>query len=84
MKSTNKKFKLSILLLSLNFFVYSILFAQSTTYQISGYCYAYPYQVGQVDTPGYAYDLDLLGNYAYVADGSSGLRIIDISKSIIS
>ena len=80
MKSTNKKFKLSILLLSLNFFVYSILFAQSTTYQISGYCYAYPYQVGQVDTPGYAYDLDLLGNYAYVADGSSGLRIIDISN----
>jgi hypothetical protein len=30
---------------------------------------------------GYAYDVTISGNYAYVADGYGGLRIIDISNS---
>ncbi|MDI6756244.1 MAG: hypothetical protein QME78_17875 [Thermodesulfobacteriota bacterium] len=35
--------------------------------------------VGYYDTPGYAYGVAVSGNYAYVADGGSGLRIINIS-----
>jgi hypothetical protein len=34
---------------------------------------------GSYDTPGYAYDITLSGNCAYVADEASGLQIIDIS-----
>ncbi|MBI5183022.1 MAG: fibronectin type III domain-containing protein [Nitrospinae bacterium] len=33
-----------------------------------------------VETPGYAWDVYVSGNYAYVADGSSGLQVIDISN----
>ncbi len=33
-----------------------------------------------VDTPGNAIEVGILGNYAYIADGDSGLQIIDISK----
>ncbi|MBI4726783.1 hypothetical protein HY768_06115 [candidate division TA06 bacterium] len=35
--------------------------------------------VGYYDTPGYARGVAVSGSYAYVADGDSGLRIIDIS-----
>ncbi|MDP6419274.1 MAG: hypothetical protein QGG80_07440, partial [Candidatus Krumholzibacteria bacterium] len=34
---------------------------------------------GSVDTPGYAYVVAISGNYAYVADHSSGLQIVDVS-----
>ncbi|NCR00145.1 MAG: hypothetical protein GPJ11_11905, partial [Microcystis aeruginosa L211-101] len=36
--------------------------------------------VGSYDTPGYAMDVQVVGNYAYVADYYSGLQIIDISN----
>ena len=36
-------------------------------------------KVGVYDTPGYAKSVVLSGSYAYVADGNSGLQIIDIS-----
>lgn len=35
--------------------------------------------VGDIDTPGYADDVKIQGDYAYIADGDFGLRIIDIS-----
>lgn len=35
--------------------------------------------VGSVDTPGTASGVDVAGGYAYVADGASGLQIVDIS-----
>ncbi|MCS7250465.1 MAG: caspase family protein [candidate division WOR-3 bacterium] len=37
-------------------------------------------EIGYYDTPGYACGVYVLGSYAYVADGGSGLRVIDISK----
>jgi hypothetical protein len=37
-------------------------------------------EVGYYDTPGIAYDVYVSGQYAYVADGKEGLRIIDISN----
>jgi len=37
-------------------------------------------EVGNYDTPGFAFDLQIVGNYAYVADYDGGLRIIDISN----
>ncbi|MDO9027212.1 MAG: hypothetical protein Q7U87_04955, partial [bacterium] len=36
--------------------------------------------VGVYDTPGFAWAVAVSGNYAYVADGDSGLRIINISN----
>ncbi|MCA2701868.1 MAG: DUF4347 domain-containing protein [Microcystis sp. M179S2] len=36
--------------------------------------------VGSYDTPGEAHDVKVVGNYAYVADFSLGLQIIDISN----
>jgi hypothetical protein len=38
-----------------------------------------PYEVGFYNTPGQARGLAISGDYAYVADGDSGLRIVDIS-----
>ena len=38
-----------------------------------------PQLIGYYDTPGYALGVYVSGNYAYVADGYEGLRIIDIS-----
>jgi hypothetical protein len=35
--------------------------------------------VGNYNTPGYAYGVAISGDYAYVADGTSGLKVIDIS-----
>ncbi|UCF06042.1 MAG: T9SS type A sorting domain-containing protein [bacterium] len=35
--------------------------------------------VGSYDTPGYALDVAVYGDYAYVADYTSGLQVIDIS-----
>ncbi len=37
-------------------------------------------EVGYYDTPGWAFDVTVSGNYAYVADSYSGLRIINISN----
>ena len=39
-----------------------------------------PTLVGTFDTPGNAKSVQVVGNYAYVADGNSGLQIIDISN----
>ena len=39
-----------------------------------------PTLVGSYDTPGYAYGVQVVGNYAYVADGGTGVQIIDISN----
>jgi hypothetical protein len=36
--------------------------------------------VGSYDTPGLSYGVQVVGNYAYVADLTSGLQIIDISN----
>ena len=36
--------------------------------------------VGSLDTPGSARDVEVVGTLAYVADGESGLQIIDISN----
>ena len=36
-----------------------------------------PARLGYYDTPGYALGVAVAGNYAYVADGSSGLRVIE-------
>lgn len=36
--------------------------------------------LGSYDTPGYAYDVAVQGSYLYVADGSSGLLIMDVSN----
>jgi hypothetical protein len=38
-----------------------------------------PVQVGALDTPGYAWGVEVVGGLAYVADGYSGLRVIDVS-----
>ncbi|WP_275519449.1 DUF4347 domain-containing protein [Trichormus sp. NMC-1] len=39
-----------------------------------------PTLVGSYDTNGYALDVEIVGNYAYVADANSGLSIINISN----
>jgi len=39
---------------------------------------AFPQEVGSCDIPGYAWDVTVKGNYAYVTD-ETGLRIIDVS-----
>ena len=39
-----------------------------------------PTLVGNYDTSGYAYGVQVVGNYAYVADYESGLQIIDVSE----
>ncbi|MFM9161391.1 MAG: hypothetical protein ACKOPK_26675, partial [Dolichospermum sp.] len=36
--------------------------------------------MGNYDTSGYANDVQVVGNYAYVDDHDSGLQIIDISN----
>ena len=36
--------------------------------------------IGHYDTPNYAFEVAISGNYAYVADFQAGLRIIDISN----
>ena len=41
-----------------------------------------PLGKGYYDTPGTAYTVQVVGTYAYVADGSSGLRIIDVSNPL--
>jgi hypothetical protein len=38
-----------------------------------------PTEVGFYDTPGYANGVAVTGSYAYVADGSAGLRVVDVS-----
>jgi len=39
----------------------------------------YLHWMGEVHTPGVTWDVAVAGNYAYVADGSSGLQVMDIS-----
>lgn len=39
-----------------------------------------PAEVGRIRTPSTAYDIAVTGNYAYVAEGESGLMIIDIGN----
>ncbi len=39
-----------------------------------------PTGVGFYDTPGEAYDVALVGGYVYIADESSGLRVVDVSS----
>jgi hypothetical protein len=38
-----------------------------------------PSDIGSIDTPGEAWDVEAIGPYAYVADGTAGLRVIDVS-----
>lgn len=38
-----------------------------------------PFIEGSLPTPGFAYDLAVVGSLVYVADGSGGLRVIDVS-----
>ena len=38
--------------------------------------------VASIDTPGFAYDVDIQGDYAYVADSSNGLRIYNIENRV--
>ena len=38
-----------------------------------------PFLIGNRDTYGFAWDVQIVGRYAYVADGGSGLQIIDIT-----
>ena len=38
-----------------------------------------PTFAGSYNTPGYAYGVVVEGDYAYVADGTSGLQVINIS-----
>ena len=38
-----------------------------------------PHLIGSCDTPGDAYGVAISGTCAYVADGDSGLQVIDIS-----
>ena len=40
----------------------------------------HPEKTAVLDTPGYAFGLAVKGEYAYVADGPTGLLIIDISN----
>jgi hypothetical protein len=47
---------------------------------VTSYTYGRFGMNGGVDTPGEAYDVVIVGNYAYVADGSAGLQIVDISN----
>ena len=39
-----------------------------------------PKEIASYNTPGYTYSVKIVGDYAYVADGEAGLRIIDISN----
>ncbi|MBD2417171.1 DUF4347 domain-containing protein [Anabaena cylindrica FACHB-243] len=41
-----------------------------------------PILVGEYDTPGYAFGVQVVGSYAYVADHVGGLKIIDVSEFI--
>ncbi|MEO0097724.1 MAG: hypothetical protein ABIK78_06490 [candidate division WOR-3 bacterium] len=57
------------IILLLIFLIFS-LFAKSLNVRLIGY----------YNTPGFADSLFIVNNYAYVADGDSGLRIINISN----
>ena len=41
---------------------------------------ASPVEVGFYDTPGYAYGVAVSGGYAYVADNTTGLRVINVAN----
>ena len=40
--------------------------------------FRHPFEVGYYDTPGYAMGVAASGSYIYVADGSGGLRVVNI------
>ncbi|MDK9699775.1 MAG: T9SS type A sorting domain-containing protein [bacterium] len=42
----------------------------------------HPFDVGVMDTPGYACGVAVSGNYAFITDSSYGLRIYDISNPV--
>ncbi|MGB9719895.1 MAG: T9SS type A sorting domain-containing protein [bacterium] len=39
--------------------------------------------IGHYDTPGWANDVVVLGNYAYIVDGPAGLIVLDVSDSTL-
>ncbi|MEO0184176.1 MAG: hypothetical protein ABIL20_00030 [candidate division WOR-3 bacterium] len=39
--------------------------------------------IGHSDTPGWANDVIIIGNYAYIADGTAGLIVVDIADSTL-
>jgi len=39
---------------------------------------AAPFEVGSLDTPGESLDVSVAGTYAYLADGTAGLRVVDV------
>src|SRR5205085_4540257 len=41
-----------------------------------------PTALSFVDIPGFANNVDVSGNYAYVAAGSSGLQVVDVSNRL--
>jgi hypothetical protein len=43
-----------------------------------------PKRVATVDTPGQAKGVYVISSFAYVADGTAGLQIVDIRKSVRS
>jgi hypothetical protein len=55
----------------------------SSTYPVSGYCWSVYNAIGYCATPGYAYQVVVNGNYAYVADYYSGLQIIDVTNPTV-
>jgi len=49
---------------------------------VAGEIKLHPFELtlaGSYDTPGYAFDIAICGDYAYVADGDYGLQVIDIT-----
>ena len=42
-----------------------------------------PIEIGSIGTPGIASGVSVVGTLAYVADGDAGLRVIDISNSVL-
>ena len=41
-----------------------------------------PGEVGAYDTPGLAYGVEISGSLAYIADGNSGLQIVDVADAL--
>lgn len=51
---------------------------------VAGELQLYPFEItlrGSINTPGTAYDVAIAGDYAYIADWTNGLVIIDISNT---
>ncbi|MFO0795376.1 MAG: hypothetical protein U0586_15095 [Candidatus Brocadiaceae bacterium] len=59
------------------FFILSLILYITSSPVIAKPCDNYP---GSYDTPGNTYGVAVVGTTAYVADGLSGLLVIDVSK----